>query len=158
MTELRKLGFPTSVPTGATANGRAWSAIQIHGLLPDPFRAPVSIHAPGAMDRLTEKLAGALGRIPAIAKTATSRARSSMVVVTEYAFDAGQWRSQAGEGPDVYSVEVGTGGNDWSKLPIEPGPLVLHADGPPGVRRITFEGDAEYFRLGAVEFEFSSAA
>ena len=81
-----------------------------------------------------------------------------MVVVTEYAFDADAWRAQVGEGPDVYSVEVGTGGQDWSEFPIEPGPLLLHADGPAGVRRVTFEGDAESFRLGAVEFEFSSAA
>ena len=31
-------------------------------------------------------------------------------------------------------------------------------DGPPGVRRITFDGDAEPFMLGAVAFEFSRAA
>jgi hypothetical protein len=158
MGELRRLGYATSVPTGATVNGRTWSAIQIHGLLPDPFKAPVAKRPPRAMDRLTESLAGTLGRIPAIARAATRRAGSSMVVVTEYVFDADQWRGQAGEGPDVYSVEVGTGGHDWSRLPLEPGPLLLHPDGPPGVRRVTFEGDAESFRLGDVEFEFSSAA
>ena len=28
--------------TGATANGRSWAAVQIHGLLPDPFPLPTS--------------------------------------------------------------------------------------------------------------------
>ena len=81
-----------------------------------------------------------------------------MVVMTEYGFDAAAWRAAAGHGPDVYSVEVGTGGNDWTRLPLEPGPLQLQADGPPGIRCITLEGDAEPFMLGAVAFEFSSAA
>jgi hypothetical protein len=158
MTWLRGAGFATSVPTGATANGRTWRAIQIHGLLPDPFPVPVSAKAPGPMDRATESVAGVFGRVPFIARAATRRSGSSMVVVTEYDFDADAWRAAAGEGPDVYSVEVGTAGHDWSALPIEPGPLVLRRDGPPGVRRIVFEGDAESFRLGDVEFEFSSAA
>lgn len=81
-----------------------------------------------------------------------------MVVVTEYGFDAAAWRAKAGHGPDVYSVEVGTGGHDWTSFPLEPGPLQLHADGPPGIRCITLEGDAEPFMLGAVAFEFNSAA
>jgi hypothetical protein len=142
--ELRAAGYATSVPTGATANGRAWSAVQIHGLLPEPFPVPVSKRPPGALDRATESVAGVLGRVPAIAKAATRRPGASMVVVTEYAFDARAWRAAAG--------------HDWSRVPIEPGPLLLRTTGPPGVRRITFEGDAESFRLGAVEFEFSSAA
>ena len=37
---LRAAGFPTSVATGATANGRTWAAVQVHGLLPDPFPLP----------------------------------------------------------------------------------------------------------------------
>jgi hypothetical protein len=156
--ELRAAGFATSVPTGATANGRRWRAIQVHGLLPDPFPAPVSSKAPDFLDRATESAAGVLGRIPAVARAATRKAGASMVVVTEYDFDADAWRAEAGEGPDVFSVEVGTGGHDWSALPIEPGPLLLHRDGPPGVRRVVFEGDGESFRLGDVEFEFSSAA
>jgi hypothetical protein len=158
LAELRAAGFATSVPTGATANGRMWRAVQVHGLLPDPFPAPVSAKAPGVLDRATESVAGVLGRIPAIARAATRKSGSSMVVVTEYDFDADAWRAAAGEGPDVFSVEVGTGGHDWSALPIEPGPLLLHRDGPPGVRRITFEGDAESFTLGDVAFEFSAAA
>ena len=43
-----------------------------------------------------------------------------MVVVTEYDFDAGAWRAAAGHGPEVLAVEVGTGGYDWSKLPLAP--------------------------------------
>ena len=78
--------------------------------------------------------------------------------MTEYRFDQAAWRARAGEGPDVFSVEVGTGGHDWSRLPVEPGPLLLHKDGPAGVRRITLEGDGASFTLGDVEFEFSSAA
>jgi len=155
---LRELGFATSVPTGATANGRAWAAVQVHGLLPDPFPLPTSTRPPGLIDRLTESAAGVLGKIPAVAKTASRNAGQSMVVVTEYRFDQEAWRASAGDGPDVYSVEVGTGGHDWSRLPVEPGPLLLHTGGSVGVRRITFEGDAESFALGDVEFEFSSAA
>ena len=34
-----QLGFPTSVATGATANGRSWAAVQVHGLLPGPVPA-----------------------------------------------------------------------------------------------------------------------
>ena len=44
---LRALGFPTSVATGATANGRSWAAVQVHGLLPDPFPLPTSTKPPG---------------------------------------------------------------------------------------------------------------
>jgi hypothetical protein len=155
---LRRLGFPTSVPAGATANGREWAAVQVHGLLPDPFPLPASTKRPGLTDRLTAQAAGTLGRIPAIAKAATKNAGSSMIVVTEYRFDQAAWRAAAGEGPDVFSVEVGTGGHDWSRLPVEPGPLLLHANGPAGVRRVTLEGDGQSFSLGDVEFVFSSAA
>ena len=156
--ELRAAGYPTSVATGATANGRSWAAVQIHGLLPNPFPLPTSTRRPGIADRVTESAAGVLGKVPAIAKAASKNAGDSMVVVTEYRFDADAWRARVGEGPDVFSVEVGTGGHDWSKLPVEPGPLLLHNDGQPGVRRIIFDGDGDSFTLGDVEFEFSSAA
>jgi hypothetical protein len=155
---VRAAGYPTSVATGATVNGRTWRAVQIQGLLPNPFPLPTSTRRPGALDRATETAAGLMARIPAVAKAATRKSGGSMVVLTEYRFDADAWRAAAGDGPDVFSVEVGTGGNDWSRLPIEPGPLLLHNDGPAGIRRVTFEGDAESFRLGDVEFEFSSAA
>ena len=130
--QLRELGFPTSVATGATANGRSWAAVQVHGLLPDPFPLPTSAKPPGVIDRVTESAAGVLGKIPAVAKAAARNAGSSMVVVTEYRFDHAAWRAEAGEGPDVFSVEVGTGGHDWSKLPIESGPLLLRTRRPRG--------------------------
>ena len=40
--ELRALGFPTSAPARAVADDRAWRAVQIHGLMPDPFPVPTS--------------------------------------------------------------------------------------------------------------------
>ena len=110
------------------------------------------------MDRATEALAAALTKIPAVAKAATRKAGGSMVVLTEYGFDAAAWRAGAGHGPEVLEVEVGTGGHDWTRLPLAPGPLELHADGPPGITRIVLEGDGDSFMLGDVAFEFSSAA
>jgi len=151
---LRERGFATSPAARGRAGGRSWRAIQVHGLLPDPFPAPTSARRRPAL----EALAGMLARVPAVAKAATRKAGGSMVVVTEYEFDAGAWRAAAGEGPDVTSIEVGTGGHDWAGLPLEPGPLLLDRDGPPGVRRITLEGDGDFFSLGDVAFEFSSAA
>lgn len=62
--QLRELGFPTSAPSGATANGRSWRAVQIRGLLPDPFPVPASTKAPGALDRVTEAAAAIAMRIP----------------------------------------------------------------------------------------------
>ena len=151
---LRGRGFPVSPPARATADGRRWSAVQVHGLLPDPFPVPASTKRRAAV----EAVGSALARIPAVAKAATRKAGGSMVVVTDYEFDADAWRAKAGEGPDVIAVEVGTGGHDWSAVPLEPGPLQLHHNGPAGIRRITFEGDGTAFRLGDVAFEFSSAA
>ena len=74
----------------------------------------------------------ALTRFPPLTRALTRRAGSSMVVVTEYRFDAARWRAAAGEGPKVTAVEVGTAGHDWSPLPIAPGPLQLDPEGPPG--------------------------
>jgi hypothetical protein len=155
---LRSRGYPTSAPTRASAGGRSWRALQVHGLLPDPFPAPVSTRKPGFTDRAAETAGGVLTKLPALARAATRRPGRSMVVVTEYDFDAGAWRSAAGHGPEVLEVEVGTGGYDWSKLPLAPGPLELRASGPTGITRVVFEGDGESFTLGDVEFEFSSAA
>jgi hypothetical protein len=155
---LRSLGFPTSAAARVTAGGRSWRAVQVHGLLPDPFPVPASTRKPGLVDKLTESAAGAVTKVPALAKTAARKSGRSMVVVTDYEFDADAWRLRAGHGPDVIAVEVGTSGNDWSRFPLEPGPLELRASGPPGIRRIVFEGDGDSFTLGDVEFEFSSAA
>jgi len=152
--ELRRLGFPTSAPSGATANGRSWRAVQVRGLLPDPFPVPASTKPPGLADRLTEVAAGLAMRIPPLARAATRQAGGSMAVITEYDFDAEAWRAAAGDGPDVLEVHVGTGGNDWTKLPLAPDtPLRLHADGPPGIRRVVLAGLGEPFALGDVSFE-----
>jgi hypothetical protein len=152
--ELRRLGFPTSAPTGATANGRGWRAVQVRGLLPDPFPSPASTKPPGLVDRLTESAAGLAMRIPALARAATRNAGGSMVVITEYAFDAAAWRAAAGDGPEVLEVHVGTGGHDWSRLPLAADtPLRPHADGPPGIRRVILAGLGEPFALGDVSFE-----
>ena len=64
---LRKAGFPTSGRTGATANGRTWAAVQVHGLLPDPFPLPVTTKSPKPTDRLAETLVGWLTKIPSVA-------------------------------------------------------------------------------------------
>ncbi|WP_270046363.1 hypothetical protein [Solirubrobacter ginsenosidimutans] len=155
---LRSAGYPTSVAAKATAAGRSWRALQVHGLLPDPFPVPATTRHPGLMARATEAAAGVMTKIPAVAKAATRKSGRSMVVVTEYDFDASAWRAAAGHGPDVLAVEVGTGGCDWSHLPLEPGPLELRASGQTGITRIIFEGDGDSFTLGDVDFEFSSAA
>ena len=156
---LRERGFATSAAARASVDGRAWRAIQVRGLLPDPFPVPASTRRPGLVDRATETAAKLMITIPGLARAATRNAGGSMVVVTEYDFDAAAWRSAAGHGPDVLVVEVGTGGLDWSRLPLEPGsPLTLRSEGPPGITRIVLEGDADDFDLGDVVFEFSRAA
>jgi hypothetical protein len=156
--ELRRRGYPTSVPTRATAEGRTWRALQVHGLLPDPFPVPATVRRPGLMDRLGEAAAGVLTKVAPLAKAATRNAGRTMTVVTQYEFDAGAWRSAAGHGPEPIAVEVGTAGYDWGRLPLAPSPLELRANGAAGITRIVFEGDAESFTLGDVEFEFSAAA
>ena len=142
-TQLRVAGYKTSPEVAATANGRTWAAVQVHGLLPDPFPAPTFRKPHSTKQRATEMLTLAIARIPPVMRALTRRAGSSMVVLTEYRFDAAHWRAAAGPGPTVTTVEVGTAGHDWSGVPIAPGPLVLDPEGPPGVRRIVFEGGAE---------------
>ncbi len=98
-----------------------------------------------------------LGRIPAVAKAATRDPGDSMVVVTEYEFDAAAWRAQAGDGPAALEVHLGTAEHlgDWQRVPIaDDAPLRLHADGPAGITRIVLEGEGEPFALGEVAFEF----
>ena len=85
------------------------------------------------MDRATEAAAGVMTKIPVVAKAATRKAGRSMVVVTEYDFDAASWRAAAGHGPDVLAVEIGTGGCDWSRLPLDPGPLEAPRQRPDGI-------------------------
>jgi hypothetical protein len=155
--ELRALGFPTSAPTRAFAGDRAWRAVHVHGLLPEPFPIPASAKPPGVGDRVTSGAAGVLARIPAVARAATRNAGGSMVVVTDYEFDAAAWRAQAGAGPDALEVHVNTGGHltDWQRVPLAEDMLLRFSDdGPAGVTRIVLEGEREPFTVGDVTVEF----
>lgn len=156
-TALRAAGFPTSAPVRAAAAGRTWRALHVHGLLPGPFPVPTSTRPPGVRDRLLGVASEWAGRVPAVARHATRDSGGSMVVVTEYEFDAEKWRAAVGYGPDVLAVEVGTGNASWTGLSISPGPLVLDATGPTGVRRIVLEGEGDGFELGSVSFAFELA-
>jgi hypothetical protein len=156
---LRELGFPTSVAAKASAGGRSWRAVQVHGLLPDPLKLPTSTKPPGAADKVAEAGAGLLGRIPAVARAASKHAGSSMVAVTEYDFDAAAWRASAGAGPEALEVHLGAAEHlvDWQRLPLdEDSPLRLKADGPAGITKVVLEGERDAFELGDVSFEFRS--
>ena len=126
--ELRRLGLPTSPPArgvaGKGAEQRRWRAVQVHGLLPNPFPAPAHTRRPGLRDRMAGAAAGTLGRVPAIASAAMAEAGDSMVVLTEYDFDADAWRATAKGGPDVAAVELGTaacgGACAWRARPTTP--------------------------------------
>jgi hypothetical protein len=151
------LGFPTSAPAGGVADDRAWRAVQVHGLMPDPFPVPTSGRPPGVGDKITGGLAGALAKVPAVAKAATRDAGGSMVVVTDYEFDAAAWRAGAGHGPDVLEVHVNTGGHltDWQRVPLADAMLLRFSDDEPaGVTRIVLDGEREGFAVGDVTFEF----
>jgi hypothetical protein len=155
--ELRALGFPTSAPARAVADGRAWRAVQVHGLLPDPFPVPTSAKPPGVADKITGGLAGVLSKVPAVAKVATRDAGASMVVVTDYEFDATAWRAGAGAGPEVLEVHVNTDTHltDWQRVPLAEDMLLRFSDNAPaGVTRIVLEGEREGFEVGDVTFEF----
>ena len=155
--ELRALGFPTSAAVRAEAGGRAWRAVQVHGLLPDPFPVPTSAKPPGVGDRITAGAAGVLAKIPAVARAATRNAGGSMVVLTDYAFDAAAWREKAGSGPEVLEVHVNTGGHltDWQRVPIAEDMLLRFSDDEAaGVTRLVLEGEREPFSVGEVTVEF----
>jgi len=155
--ELRALGFPTSAPARAVADDRAWRAVQVHGLMLDPFPIPTSGRPPGVGDKITGGLAGALAKVPAVAKAATREAGGSMVVVTDYEFDAGAWRAGAGHGPDVLEVHVNTGGHltDWQRVPLAEDMLLRFSDDEPaGITRIVIDGAREPFPVGEVTVEF----
>ena len=155
--ELRALGFPTSAPARADADGRAWRAVQVHGLMPDPFPVPTSAKPPGVGDKITGGLTGVLSKVPAVAKAATRDAGGSMVVVTEYEFDAAAWRAGAGAGPRVLEVHVNTDAHltDWQRVPLADDMLLRFSDdAPAGITRIVLEGEREAFDVGDVTFEF----
>ena len=166
VSQLRAMGFPTSpapsVSTGPASHRRTWRATQVHGLLPDPFPAPTSTRRPGFRDRALERAAAALARVPPVARAATRRAGSSMVVVTEYAFDVHAWRSSVDSGPRVVAVHLGIAGHRraWEQMPLAGDvPLHLEDDGL-GVTRVLLARTPgmheKAFSIGDVAFEFVS--
>lgn len=157
---LRAAGLSTSPPVRGRADGRAWDALHVAGLLPDPFPALFSPRSPGPADRLAGALMGLLARVPGAARAATRRPSRSMVVVTRYGFDVDAWRAGIADGPRVVAVEVGAGerAEAWSRLGEIGGPrLVVRPGEPAGVRRIVLTGtgwppEREPVELGAVVF------
>lgn len=151
---LRSAGIATSPAPWVRAGDRRWRAAQIHGLLADPFPAPTSTREVGSMDRLSEVIGGVLVRIPPLARAATRRAGSSMVVLTEYGFDAEAERSRAGSGPPVAAVHVGTAGFDgaWERLRFSASvPLHLDDTGT-GLNEVVLAGSGDDFAVGDVAF------
>ena len=154
--ELRALGFPTSAPARAVADGRAWRAVQVHGLMPDPFPVPTSAKPPGVGDgsgrrspACSEGTGGRQGR--------DKRRGGSMVVVTDYEFDAAAWRARRGQRSDVLEVHVNPDGHltDWQRVPLAEDMLLRFSDDEPaGIARIVLEGEREPFAVGDVTFEF----
>lgn len=164
VSQLRAMGFPTSpaprASTGPAAQRRIWRATQVHGLLPDPFPAPTSTRRLGFRHRALERAAGVLARVPPVARAATRRAGSSMVVVTEYAFDVLAWRSSVEDGPRVVAVHLGIAGHRraWERLPLAGDvPLHLENDGR-GITRVQLAGapgtHKEAFSIGEIAFQF----
>ncbi|CAA9485649.1 MAG: hypothetical protein AVDCRST_MAG38-2309 [uncultured Solirubrobacteraceae bacterium] len=158
---LRQRGLPTSMPfRGVAGRGRerrTWRAVQVRGLLPDPFPASVTTRPPGRAERLGAAVAGALVRVPALGRAAMRAPGESMVVVTECDFNAHAWRARVHPGPAITDVHVGTAGRGdaWGRLPLAPGsPLRLHDDGPAGVERIVLAAGRP-FALCDLRFDVS---
>jgi hypothetical protein len=160
--QLRRQGLATSLPVGAAAGAgadrRRWSALFVAGLLPEPFKVPFSTTPPGRLARASALLAGQLARIGPVAAAASRNAGRSMVVVTEYGFDAEGWRRRAGEGPATVRVDVaGAHPDAWRRLGPLAGPevaLIDAGDGPPGPRRLVMgEGwpSGRRLELGGLE-------
>lgn len=163
---LRSQGFATSAAlpgvAGQSSQRPTWRATQVRGLLPDPFPAPATTRPPSRIDATIARIAGALTRIPAVARLASRRAGSSMVVVTEYGFDAGAWRAGAAGGPRVEEVHVRTAGHReaWERLELADSRLQIRDEGPAGIARVVLAADATATRddprVGDVAFAFAS--
>jgi hypothetical protein len=165
LADIRAAGIPTSVPFSARVGSgpdlRRWRAAQIGELLPDPFPISMSTRRLGLAAKLSERAGSTLGRIPAVARAATRAAGSSMVVVTEYGFDAAAHRASCPAGPELLEVRVNTGDRlaAWSRLPLAPSsPLRLDAAGPPPLLSIVLAADGaarpKDFECGDVAFTF----
>jgi hypothetical protein len=168
LAEIRAAGLPTSAPISARAGSgpdlRRWRAAQIGDLLPDPFPISMSTRRPGLTDRLAERLGSALGRIPAVARAATRAAGTSMVVVTEYGFDAAAHRASCPAGPELLEVRVNTGDrlDAWSRLPLAPSStLQLDPAGSSPLLSVVLAADGraapEDFACGDVTFTFGAS-
>ena len=163
MAALRALGIPTSAPARAEVKHggdlRRWRAVQVGGLLADPFPMPMSTRAPGRRDRVMERVGAATIRLPGVGAMATRRAGGSMVVVTEYGFDAAAARRAAGDGPRVTSVTVGVAGHEdaWRRLPLDASSPLRLDESATGVTRVALTRvagvPAGQLRLGDVVFE-----
>jgi hypothetical protein len=162
---LRELGFVDSTPVrgvdGTRTQRRTWRAAQLRGLLPNPFPAPASTRTPGIIDRAIGAGAGALGRIPAVARAATREAGESMVVVTECHFDATARRPEFHADPQVIAGHAGTAGRPAAckRLPLAADtPLHLQDGGPRGINRLLAGRPAagsRAFSIAGVRFEFA---
>ena len=93
----------------------------------------MSTRRPGLRDRLSARFGSALGRIPAVARAATRAPGGSMVVVTEYGFDAAAHRATCPAGPELLDVRVNTGDHPaaWSRLPLMSSPSLRLDSGCP---------------------------
>ena len=169
LTEIRAAGIPTSVPISARAGSgrdlRRFRAAQIGHLLADPFPSSMSTRRPGLTDRLSERFGSMLGRIPAVARAATRKAGASMVVVTEYGFDAEAYRASCPAGPELLEVRVNTGDRleAWSRLPLaRSSSLRLDDAGSSPLLSLVLaansDGSPEDFECGDVTFTFQSDA
>ena len=89
-------------------------------------------------------------------------AGDSMVVLTEYDFDADAWRATAKGGPEVAGVELGTAGTAqaWERLPLDDGvPVTVRRRRPRGRPARHLAGARRKpFTLGDVRFEWLRAA
>ena len=145
--ELRRRGLATSMPiagsAGTGATRRTWRVIHVHGLLPEPFPAPVSARPPGRGERLLGAAVNAAARLPGIAAAGARRAGRSMVVVTSYDFDAQAWRARAAGGPQAVEVHVGVAGHEaaWERLGPIAGPTLCLNASDAGVERIVLRGE-----------------
>lgn len=166
---LRAAGLPTSVPISASAGSgpdrRRFRAAQVGDLLPDSFPMRMSTRRPGLRDRVSARFGSALGTIPAVARAATRVSGASMVVVTEYGFDADAHRASCPAGPELLHVRVNTANylDAWSRLPLMPFPSLLldSAESSP-LLSVVLASDSEVapedFRCGDVAFTFQSSA
>lgn len=121
VTALRASGIATTAPTSSVTDaGLGWSVIQVAGLLPEPFPVPVSANPLAWWESALAKLGTWVLGWPMLAKYVFSEAGKSMVVITEYQFDAQGKRTKAGKGPECVEIEIesetgSTPGQGWEK-------------------------------------------